>query len=186
MIERWSSLRALRAKPLMSAALTLQSLMRIMFLRGSPERILYSRKLFIGALASALLASGVLQFFGYGDHLVFVILRVFAEITMFMLWMVFMTAKVARLRLANMMLVLMMISLIVDIVTTLVLLPTPMEVRTSIGIVIGLVAAYGVSNVVAWALRKPVHIGALYFGLYYAAVTGLDLAFRGLYGVMAG
>ena len=169
----------------MSAVLTLQSLMRIMFLRGSPERILYSRKLFIGALATALFASGLLQFFGYADHLIFVILRVFAEITMFMLWMVFMTAKVARLRLANMMLVLMMISVIVDVVTTLILLPMPMEVRASVGIALGLVAAYGVSNAVAWALRKPLHIGALYFGLYYVAVTGLDLAFRGLYEVMA-
>lgn len=169
----------------MSAALTLQSLMRIMFLRGSPERILYSRKLFIGALVSALFASGLLQFFGYGDHLVFMILRVFAEITMFMLWMVFMTAKVARLRLANMMLILMMISVLVDSFTTFALLPTPLELRNTVGVVIGLIAAYGVSNVVAWALRKPIHIGALYFALYYAAVTGLDLAFRGLYEVMA-
>lgn len=168
----------------MKPAAMMQSLLRIMFLRGSPERILYSRKLFIVALLSALVASALLQWFGYGDHLVFVILRVFAEITMFMLWMVFMTSKVARLRLANMMLVLMMISVLVDVITLLVLIPAPEEVSVQIGILFGVAAAYGVSNVVAWALRKPIHIGALYFALYYAAATGLDLAFRGLYGIM--
>ena len=157
-----------------------------MFLRGSPERILYVRKFFIVALLSALVTSGLLQFFGYGDHVVFVILRVFAEITMFMLWMVFMTAKVARLRLANMMLVLMMISVVMDLATLLVVLPFPLELRANVGMIMGIVAAYGVSNVVAWALRKPILFGALHFGLYLAAVTGLDLAFRGLYETMAG
>lgn len=164
----------------------LAGLVRIMFRRGSPERILYSRRLFILALIGALVASSFLQFFAYGDHIVFVILRVFAEITMFMLWMVFMTSKVARLRLANMMLVLLLISIVVDLVTLIVLFPLPVEVRPQVGIVLGLIATYGVSNVVAWALRMPIHIGAVYFGIYYAAVTGLDMAFRGLYNTMAG
>ena len=63
----------------------LQNVLRIVFLRGSPERIYYTRRLFIVAVILAVLVSALVQWFYHGDHVVFVILRVFAELTMFML-----------------------------------------------------------------------------------------------------
>ncbi|NKC01624.1 MAG: hypothetical protein GKR90_24415 [Pseudomonadales bacterium] len=164
----------------------LHSLLRILFQRGSPERILYARKLFIASLFGAIAASALLQHFVYLDHLVFVILRIFAELTMFMLWIVFLTAKVARLRLANMMLVLLLISILVDLTTLVLGLVTPVEWRIWLGIGVGAIASYGVGNVVGWALRNPIQIGMLHFYGYIAVVTALDLSFRGLYNTMVG
>lgn len=161
-----------------------QNLLRILFQRGSPERILYLRKLFITSLFGALAASALVQHFVYLDHLVFVILRIFAELTMFMLWVVYLTAKVARLRLANMMLVLLLISITVDLSTLLVGLFTPLEGRIWVGIALGAMATYGIGNVVGWALRSSIQIGMLHFISYIAVVTALDLSFRGLYHTM--
>ncbi len=161
----------------------LRSLLRILFQGGSPERILYSRHLFLATLGAAIVASALAQWLAHHDHLVFVILRVFAELTMFMLWMVFLTAKVARLRLANMGLVLLMISVLVDVVT--ILAATALEAKV-VSVVVGLVVFYGVANVVAWAMRKPIQIGAIHFALYLAAVSGLEFAFRHFFSIVAG
>ena len=161
----------------------LRSLLRILFKGGSPERILYSRSLFLAALGAAIVASVLAQWLAHNDHLVFVILRVFAELTMFMLWMVFLTARVARLRLANMGLVLLMISVLADVVT--ILAATALEAKV-VSVVIGLVVFYGIANVVAWAMRKPIQIGAVHFAVYLATVSGLDFAFRHFFDIVAG
>jgi asparagine N-glycosylation enzyme membrane subunit Stt3 len=166
--------------------LLLENLVRILFFRGSPERILYARKRFILALCAAMAASAMVQFLVYGDHTVFVILRVFAELTLFMLWVVLLTAKVARLRLASMMMVLCFISVIADLATLLAGTLSPVAWRNGVGIAVGLLASYGVANVVAWALRKPLQIGVLHFAGYVLAVTLLDQSFRGLYNTMVG
>ena len=92
----------------------ISGMLRVIFLRGSPERVYYTRRRFIVALLLAVAVSALVQWFYHGDHLVFVILRVFAELTMFMLTMVFLTRRVARFRLAYLMLVLVLISLFAD------------------------------------------------------------------------
>lgn len=158
---------------------------RIMFMRGSPERLLYSRRTMIVALLLAVLLSGAARMVYFGDHLTFAILWAFAKTTMFMLWMVLLTAKVARLRLASMMLSLVLISLCIDGVYLLTG-PLPLgEARTLLGRVWGLSALYGMASVVGWALRKPLGTGAMQATGYLAAVVGLDMAFRHLYATMA-
>lgn len=165
------------------------SLLRITLLRGSPERILYDRVLMIGGLLGALVVSALTQWFFFGDHAVFVILRVFAELTMFMLWVVLLTAKVARLRLASAMLCMVWMSLVGD---SLLLLLTPLVHAQyaispqQVGWLVAALVAYGAANVAGWALRKPLlPVGLLHVALYGAAVTGLDLVFRELYNMMA-
>ena len=163
---------------------------RIVFLRGSPERIYYTRRLFIVSLLLAVAASAAVQTVLFDDHVVFVILRVFAELTMFMLMMVVLTAKIARFRLARMMLVLVLISLMAD--TLLTLIGAVVSYRTAepqlvdtIAYAFAAVALYGAANVTAWGLQRPLHVGAGVMLLYAIASTGLDMAFRGLYEIMA-
>jgi len=169
----------------------ISSVGRIVFLRGSPERIYYTRRLFIVSLLLAVLASAGVQVVLFADHVVFVILRVFAEITMFMLMMVVLTAKIARFRLARMMLVLVLINLLAD--ALLILVGTVLSYRTAdiqlvdgMAYVVSAIAAYGASSAMAWGLQRPLMFGAGVILLYVAAATGLDMAFRGLYEVMAG
>lgn len=166
------------------------SIGRIVFLRGSPERIYYTRRLFIVSLLLAVLASAAVQMVLFADHVVFVILRVFAELTMFMLMMVMLTAKIARFRLARMMLVLVLINLLADML--LVLAGAAVSYRTAgtqlvdgVAYVVGAIALYGAGSAMAWGLQRQLMFGVGVMLLYVAAVTGLDLAFRGLYEVMA-
>ena len=132
---------------------------RIAFFRGSPERIYYTRRLFIVSLLLAVCASALVQWVLFADHLVFVILRVFAEITMFMVMMVLLTAKIARFRLARMMLVLVLLNLFVDGV--LVLMGMVVSYRNTDPqvvdvLVYGLsaVAIYGAGSAMAWGLQR--------------------------------
>ena len=158
---------------------------RVMLLRGSPERVHYSRPRFLVGLALAILASGLVEWLVYGDHIVFIILRLFAELTMFMLAVTLLTAKVARFRLAYAMLLLVWISVFTD---TLLLLAAPFELGDAahtLGFVMGLIALYGAGNVTAWALRKPLVQGVMVMVVYAVAVIGLDLAFQTLYDMIA-
>jgi hypothetical protein len=110
---------------------------------------------------------------------------VFAELTVFMVWMVLLTAKVARLRLASLMLVLLLISLFGDSVL-LLLSPLPLaDVARPLGLIWGIALLYGAGNATSWALRKPLSHGCLQSGLYGLFAVGLDLAFRGLYEIVA-
>lgn len=159
-------------------------LLRVIFLRGSPERVFYTRPRFIWGLLLASVASGLVGLYFYHDHLVFVILRVFAKLTMFMLTIVFLTRKIARFRLAYMMLVLVLISLLIDVVLLVLASFWPDAWRTTTGIALGACAFYGAANTFAWGLRKPISHGAFVALLYVAAALALEHAFRGLYNVM--
>lgn len=162
------------------------SVLRIVFLRGSPERIYYTRRLFIVSLFLALIMSGLAQAFYHADHPVFVILRVFAELTMFMVMMVLLTAKIVRFRLARMMLPMVLISLMMDSVLTL-LSPLPLGTLTGpLAIALGAIAFYGAANCLAWGLKAKLWQAAAYLLAYVAAVTGIDSAFRHLFGMYAG
>lgn len=163
----------------------LVNLLRIVFLRGSPERIRYDRWLFIVSLVLALCASGLVQHLFFGDHLIFALLRVFAEVTMFMLMIVLLTAKVGRLRLANLMLVLVLINLLMDIVLLLCAPLPDSQITALLPYTLGLAAFYGGSSCVKWALRSSHLKGAGYLGVYLVAAIGLDLVFRNLYNIMA-
>lgn len=177
----------------MSMISALKSLLRILFMRGSPERFLYQRRNFIIGLLLALTLSALAQHFYHHDHVVFVILRVFAETTGFMLWMVLLTAKVARLRLGNTMLTLVWASVLMDAV--LLLLSVPFELLDvppggyqAVGLAWGLAISYGAVSVVGWALKSRglSSKAALHVVAYVAGVTALDLTFRYLYGMIAG
>jgi len=172
------------------------NLWRVVFRRGSPERILYTRRRFIIGLFAAIAACGLVHAFYYQDHLVFVILRIFAELTTFMMAMVILTAKIPRFRLAYLMLVLVLISVSMDtiLIVLAALLAGVMQVapelegatlRTYMGLAVALPMLYGASSCVAWGLRKPWSQGAIVMAAYVAVATGIDLAFRGLYGIMA-
>ena len=172
----------------------LSSVFRIVFLRGSPERIYYTRRLAIVALLSAVLASGSAQWLFFGDHVVFIILRVFAEITLFMLMMVFLTAKITRFRLARMMLVLVMISLLTDVVLVLLSpffflewlnVDHARDYAQYLAYGFGVVAAYGAASVLSWGLRKPWVSGAMLIGTYIVGVVALNSGFRHLYQIIA-
>jgi len=167
----------------------LVSVGRVVFMRGSPERIYYTRRLFIGALLGAVAASGVAQWLYFGDHLAFVILRVFAELMPFMLMMVLLTARIARFRLARVMLVLVLISLIADglllLISPAVQVFDPAVAQHVLAYAVAAVASYGAASVVAWGLNKPLVRGAGVIAMYVAATLGLDLAFRHLYQIMA-
>ncbi len=159
----------------------LLSVLRIVFLRGSPERIYYTRRLFIVSLLLAVAASAAAQVLYHGDHVVFVILRVFAEVTIFMMMMVLFTAKVGRFRLARMMLVLVLISLLADSVLV-VLSPLPLgEMGPAVAYAVGAVAFYGASSAMTWGLSRPLWQAAAYLLGYVVAVYFLDNAFRYLY-----
>ncbi len=174
-----------------SAVDLVRGLGRIIFLRGSPERVHYSRRRFVAGLFLALLASAAAQFLFHGDHLVFVILRVFAEVTMFMLMVVILTARIPRFRLAYVMLILVLISLAMDLGLLLAAAvlslgtPAPGWLVTSIWLTLGLIAAYAGTNVLAWGLRRQVGYAALVLGGYWLAVTFIEQAFRWLYGLAA-
>ena len=159
---------------------------RIVFLRGSPERIYYTRRLFIAALFIALAASAGAQALFFGDHLVFVLLRVFAEVTMFMIMVVLLTAKIPRIRLARMMLALVLISLFADSVLIILSVFPLGESAQYVAYAVGGVAIYGASNCLAWALNSGFAKGLGYLALYVAASIGLDTGFRTLYEIMAG
>ncbi len=164
----------------------LVSVLRIAFLRGSPERIYYTRRLFLFSLLLAVLASAVAQYLYHGDHVVFVILRVFAELTMFMLFIVLMTAKIARFRLARMMLPMVLISLLMDVVLIL-LSPLPLAgVSDYVAFALGAAAGYGASSCLAWGLKARLWQAGCYVAVYVVAVHGLDAAFRHLFGMYAG
>ena len=168
----------------MKANLVIATL-RIMYLRGSPERILYSRQLMIVSLLLALVVSGCARYLYFDDHIPFATLWVFAKTTMFMLWMVLLTAKVARLRLATMMLSLVLISLVVDVGYVL-LSPLPLGgLADSVAWIWGASALYGIGSVVAWARRQSLLQGLTQGAGYLAVFMGLDLAFRHLYSIMA-
>ena len=158
---------------------------RVVLLRGSPERVHYSRRRFIVALILAVLASAGVQVLFYEQHVVFTILRVFAELMMFMFTMVFLTAKVERFRLSYAMLLLVLISLFADCLLLLIAGFSLANYANPIGLLIAAIAFYGASNTVAWALHKPLGGGLLVMAGYVAAVTGLDVAFRFLYEIAA-
>ena len=163
----------------------ISSLVRIMLLRGSPERILYSRTEFIVGLALAVVVSGLVQMVFHGDHVIFAILRVFAELTVFMLWMVLLTARVARLRLASLMLVLVWMSVLVDVcLLPLAWLSQP-DLRLALALLVGGALAYGASSAVAWALHRKFARGGVHVIGYIGGVLAIDLAFRHLYGIVA-
>jgi arginine exporter protein ArgO len=158
---------------------------RIIFLRGSPERIHYSTRDFIVTLVLAIAASAVVQFVLYGDPVTLVILRVFCELTMFMLGVVLLTRKVARFRLARLMLVVVAISLLADVTLVICgLLGLPVVSKMA-PYVIGIIAIYGAGNALKWALSRPFWVGLAAVGGYVAVVTVLDNTFRGLYAIMA-
>ena len=172
----------------------LNSVFRIVFLRGSPERIYYTRRLGVVALLCAVLASGCAQWLYFDDHFVFVLLRVFAEVTLFMLMMVVLTAKIARFRLARMMLVLVIISLLTDIVLVLLSPVFSLEwlnvdhardYAQYLGYGFGLVATYGAASVLSWGLHKPWVSGAMVIGAYIVGVVALNAGFRHLYQIIA-
>ena len=164
----------------------LVSVLRIAFLRGSPERIYYTRRLFLFSLLLAVLASAFAQYLYHGDHVVFVILRVFAELTMFMILIVLMTAKIARFRLARMMLPMVLISLLMDAVLTL-LSPLPLAgLSDYVAFILGAAALYGATSCLAWGLKARLWQAACYLAVYVVAVYGLDAAFRHLYGMYTG
>ncbi len=159
----------------------LLSVLRIMFLRGSPERIYYTRRLFLVSLLLAIAVSAAAQLLFHGDHIVFVILRVFAEVTVFMMMMVLFTAKVGRFRLARMMLVLVLISLLADSVLV-ALSPLPLgEMTQAVAYATGAVAFYGAASAMSWGLSRPLWQAAAYLLGYVVAVYLLDTAFRSLY-----
>ncbi len=166
------------------------NVVRIVFLRGSPERIYYTRRLFLVALTIAIAASAATQVLLFGDHLTFVVLRVFAELTLFMLMMVLLTAKVARFRLVRMGLALVLISLFADMLLTVlsplfVLQILSAESARMLAFGVAGIACYGAANALAWGLQKGVSTGLAYVALYAVAVQGLDFAFRSLYQMMA-
>ncbi|NOX50164.1 MAG: hypothetical protein GXP16_06445 [Gammaproteobacteria bacterium] len=162
------------------------NLLRVMFMRGSPERFLYSRWRSIPALLGAIVLSALVQHFYFGDQVVFVILRVFSEVTMFMLWMVLLTAQVGRLRLANMMLVLVLISLFYDAVLLLLSL-TPIYAKVLfahagvMAFIWGAIILYGAGNTVSWAIRSKLWYGCMHVFLYISAAFALEFSFRWLY-----
>ena len=158
---------------------------RVIFLRGSPERVHYSRRRFLVGLFVAILLSGCVQWFVHEDHVTFVVLRVFAELTMFMLAVTLLTAKVARFRLAYAMLLLVLISACADAAMLLFAALPPGQILSGTSIVLGLAASFGAANTFAWALRKPISQGIVVVGVYLAAVWGLNLAFRALYDIAA-
>ncbi len=172
-----------------SLAEMLAGLWRVILLRGSPERVHYSRRRFVVALLLAVAASAGAQVLFHEDHVVFVILRVFAELTMFMLAMVLLTARVARFRLAYVMLLLVMISLAADAVLMLLsglFVITPVyTARYLLLAAVSLTAWYGAGSVMAWGLRAPLSRGLLVMAAYLAAATVIDLSFRWLYDLVA-
>ena len=170
---------------------TLKALLRIAFLRGSPERILYGRGKFIAGLLLALVAAGAAQYFYHADHLVFALLRVFAEVTIFMMWMVLLTAKVARLRLATLMLSLVGLSLLSDGVLLLLAVPFQLlavgdVLRDVVAFVWGAAICYGAGSAVGWALhQRSMNNGILHVIGYVVVVAALEVSFRYLYNIMA-
>ena len=167
----------------------LLSVLRIVFLRGSPERIYYTRRLFIVALLLAVLASAAAQFLYHGDHVVFVILRVFAELTLFMMMMVLLTAKIGRFRLARMMLALVLISLLADTVLVLLSalpLPEMEQLHDVLAYAVAAAALYGGASAMSWGLSRPLWTAVAYMAGYVVAVLALNGAFRHLYGMYAG
>ncbi len=158
---------------------------RVVFLRGSPERVHYSQRRFIVSLLLAIIASAAAQFLYFGDHVVFVILRVFAELTMFMLTMVVLTSRIPRFRLAYLMLILVLISLFADMLL-LLLSPLPLgDAHMGIAWLVGGVALYGASSATAWGLKKPIQQGVLVMGVYVLLVLAINVAFRALYDMAA-
>lgn len=166
----------------------LLDLLRILFLRGSPERILYTRSMAIVGLVVAVCLSTAAQLVFFQDHMVFAILRVFAEVTMFMLWIVLLTAKVAWLRLANTMLVLVWASVLMDAALVLVgvLFSATGAMASYAAYLWSAGILYGAVNVVAWALRQRglFNQAWLHVGGYVVAVWAVDGVFRYLYGMM--
>jgi hypothetical protein len=144
----------------------------------------------IGGLAVAVCLSAAAQSIFFQDHLVFVILRVFAEVTMFMLWIAFLTAKVARLRLANAMLILVWASVLMDAVFVLVgALFSPIGAIADYAAYLWSGAIfYGAVNVIAWALRLRglFNPAWLQVGGYVFAVWLVNGVFRYLYGMTQG
>ena len=159
---------------------------RVVFLRGSPERVHYSQLRFYFALGAAFLASAGVQWFFHNQHVVFVILRVFAELIMFMLMVVLLTRKVARFRLTYMMLLLLLINLFGDLFLLGLAPVLPQQAGTLVAVAVGAVVFYGAASVSAWAQQAPLLQGVVVIGLYVAAVTGLDMAFQYLYNMVAG
>ncbi|CAE7149479.1 GALNS [Symbiodinium necroappetens] len=149
---------------------------RIVFLRGSPERIYYTQRLGRYSVLLAVVVSAATQAVYFQDNVVFVILRVFAEVTMFMLMMVLLTARISRLRLAKVLLTLVLISLLTDSVLTLSgvglnLASIELSLRALPAYLLAAFALYGASSVVAWGLNKPLVQGAGVMGVYVVAVS---------------
>jgi len=167
----------------------LRGIGRVILLRGSPERVHYSRRRFIVALLLAVAAAAAAQAFYHLDHIVFVILRVFAEITVFMLAMVVLTAWIARFRLAYVMLLLVLISVSYDL--ALLLLAVAGQILGTLpwpwyaGAPLALSGVYGAANVMAWGLRKPLLQGLLVVLAMLATSAAIEQAFRWLYGLAA-
>ncbi len=168
----------------------LTHLWRIAFRRGSPERLYYTRRLFIVTLLLTLVASAAVQYLYFADPITFVVLRVFAEITCFMVMIVLLTAKIARFRLARMMLVLVLLNLVAD---TLLLGLVPLQwvneqlmrdMQLPLALAVGAIAVYGAGSVMAWGLNKTLLLGVGVILLYVLAVNALDSTFRGLFNVM--
>jgi hypothetical protein len=161
------------------------NLLRVIFLRGSPERIHYSTKLFVVALLLAIIASGSAQVLYFADDITLTVLRGFCELTMFMVGVVLLTRKVARIRLARLMLVLVSISLLADVVLSFCgLLDIPLTTNIA-HYVIGIAAIYGASNALHWAIKGNFLLGVAGIGGYVLVVTVLYETFRGLFAIIA-
>ena len=164
----------------------ISQLMRVIFMRGSPERVLYDRWLLRLGLLFAVLLAATAQSVLHQDHVVFVLLRVFAELVVFMLWMTYLTSRVGRLRLAQAMMFFFWISAFADLVLALLgLVGLDERWRDILAIGIGAIAAYGAANTLSWALRRKLsYAGAQVLG-YMLLTWALDAAFRALYNLAA-
>jgi len=104
---------------------------------------------------------------------------------MFMVGVVLLTRKVARIRLARLMLVLVSISLLADVVLSFCgLLDIPLITNIA-HYVIGIAAIYGASNALHWAIKGNFLLGVAGIGGYVLVVTVLYETFRGLFAIIA-
>lgn len=165
---------------------------RIVFLRGSPERLYYTQRFFLGALVSAVVASvalQALQAFEVQDPWIFVLLGVFAQLTVFMLMMVILTARIARFRLARMMLALVLIHLFLSIALIAfhglaLALPGVQAVVEVITSGLYLLAVYAAGSVAAWGLGQSLMWGVGVILVYAGLSLGLAGAFQHLLSIV--
>ncbi|MGI9328339.1 MAG: hypothetical protein ACR2PZ_24190 [Pseudomonadales bacterium] len=150
-----------------------RSVARILFARGSPERIQIAPQTLPLSLLLAALAYGLVHLYLFKLSGAQVALSLFSMISILAMSMAWMTRYVARRRLAQVLVAMLLISALLGLLLTAVGLLPLADRQLWLALPLLLLLLYGLSHCLGYALRCSQWVALLWCVLFAAVVYGL-------------